>query len=183
MGKDLGPGRPLPPRTSCFPEPGGRRPRFVCFESARSVRPGPGGIKGQGGDQGGGWAGGGGERLEMQGWRSAAGREERQGADSGDAGSKVGTRQPKVAAPAAGRKMLPGREAGDGGPRGLSAGTQAEVLGFGPGLSSTLQASRYPHPSVSQVGTAPGPPGPAQPPARQVGLGRGRGPRAPASWW
>lgn len=69
VGKDLGPARPLPPRTSCFPGPGGRWPRFVCFESAGSVRPGPAGIKGQGGDQGGGREGGGGERFTMQGWR------------------------------------------------------------------------------------------------------------------
>lgn len=69
VGKDLGPARPLPPRTSCFPGRGGRWPRFVCFESAGSVRPGPAGIRGQGGDQGGGREGGGGERFTMQGWR------------------------------------------------------------------------------------------------------------------
>lgn len=65
VGIDLGPARLPPPRTSCFPEQGGRRPGFVCIESAGSVCPGPAGTEGQGGEQGGGWVGGGGERLKM----------------------------------------------------------------------------------------------------------------------
>lgn len=47
VGIDLGPARPPPPRTSCFSDPGGRGPGFVCVESAGSVRPGPAGTKGQ----------------------------------------------------------------------------------------------------------------------------------------
>lgn len=65
VGIDLGPARLLPPRTSCFPDQGGRRPGFVCIESAGSVCPGPAGTEGQGGEQGGGRVGGGGERLKM----------------------------------------------------------------------------------------------------------------------
>lgn len=51
--------------------------------------------------------------------------------------------------------MLPGKEARDGGARGMSPGIQAKVFGSGPGLSVTLQASWYPHLRVSQVRTAP----------------------------
>ena len=56
-----------------FPNQGGHRPGFVCIESAGSVRPGPTGTEGQRGKQGGEWVGGGGQRLNMQGWRSGWG--------------------------------------------------------------------------------------------------------------
>lgn len=91
---------------------------------------------------------------------------------------EVGTRQPKVAAAAAGRDA-PGREGwGRGtGARGWSIGSRPRGLA----LASVSPAGPAGSPISGQAKFAQ-PPGPAQPPARQVG-GEAGVPGAPASWW
>lgn len=91
----------------------GRAPAgFVCIESAGSVPPAPAGTEGQRGEQGG--VLGRGRRLEMRGWRGLGGGWT-EGRTLATPAWRVGTRQPKVAAAAAGKGMFPGEKAGGGG--------------------------------------------------------------------
>lgn len=90
----------------------------------------------------------------------------------------VGTRQPKVAAVAAGNRDVPGREGWGWGTKGWSPGAQAQGSRSGPGCGVTLLASWYPQPPASQV-LAAVPPTPKALPSPQPGRWVGRpGPRA-----
>lgn len=100
---------------------------------------------------------------------------------------RVDTRQPKVAAAAAGRGMFPGEEAGD---RRLGVGGWGwEARPRDPALaltsvspSGTTGPPSPGKPSSLSPSPLPNQPGPAQALARQVGE-EARAPRAPASWW
>lgn len=63
FGHRPGPSEAAAAAHQLFPQPG--QPGFVCIESAGSVCPGPAGTEGQGGEQEGGWVGGGGQRLKV----------------------------------------------------------------------------------------------------------------------
>ena len=86
----------------------------------------------------------------------------------------VGTRQPKVAAVAAGNRDVPGREGWGWGTKGWSPGVQAQGSRSGPGCGVTLLASWYPQPPASQV-LAAVPPTPKALPSPQPGPSPGSG--------
>lgn len=182
MDIDLGPERPLPARTSCFPRPGRRRPGFVCIESARVCASGNLGHRGAGRGAGrwmGGWGREGGEagdaRLEgrERGWGGGRGRDRWRTAALPALG--VGTRQPKVATAAADRGIFPGEEAG-----GEGLGLGDEALGYRPRVPLRPWLQRHPagqpvpHLLTSQVRAAPRPCPAPSPAGGWGGQGPGR---------
>lgn len=69
-----------------FPDPGRRRPGFVCVESAGAVHPGPWAPRGKGGKRSDGWVGGRWKRLAMPGcghWGAGQGADSVVAASSG----------------------------------------------------------------------------------------------------